>query len=154
MLELFTVLTSGGIVLFQRTDSPSATSATSSAPTYLIDKLISDVFMQEHSSEKEYARDGYRVKWTFANDLSLIFVAIYQRILELNWIDELLLAAKRMFVKMYGDMLRRGNTAAVIDHLTGVECRFGQWFDGKVEYYEGAKVLIPKPGVLSGSPPG
>jgi signal recognition particle receptor subunit alpha len=152
MLDLFTVLTSGGIVLFQRT--PSATSATSSAPTYLIDKLISDVFIQERSSEKEYDRDGYRVKWAFANDLGLIFVAVYQRILELNWIDELLQAAKRMFTKMYADMLRRGDTTAVIDHLAGVECRFGQWFDGKVKSYEGAKVKIPNPEILSGSRPG
>jgi signal recognition particle receptor subunit alpha len=143
MLDLFTVLTSGGIVLFQRSQASSNGSSSStslSAPTYLIDKLISDVFMQERSSEKEYARDGYSVKWTFANELGLIFVAVYQKILELSWVEDLLVAVKRMFVKMYSDTLKRGDAAAVINDLNNVECHFGNWFDGKVKVYEGAKV--------------
>jgi len=151
MLDLFTVLTSGGIVLFQRSQAspngsaPSSSSTAVSAPTYLIDKLISDVFMQERSSEKEYIRDGYVAKWTFANELGLIFVAVYQKILELTWVDDLLLAVKRMFVKMYADALKRGDTAGVINDLTNVECHFGSWFDGKVRAYDRAKVPRPIP---------
>jgi len=150
MLDLFTVLTSGGIVLFQRSQaSPNASSASVStapaAPTYLIDKLISDVFMQERSSEKEYIRDGYVAKWTFANELGLIFVAVYQKILELTWVEDLLLAVKRMFVKMYADALKKGDTAGVINDLSNVECHFGSWFDGKVRAYDGAKVPRPIP---------
>ena len=75
MIDLFTVLTSGGIVLFQK--SQTAIVGSHSAPTYLIDRVISDVFMQERLSEKEYAKDGFTVKWTFANELGLIFVAVY-----------------------------------------------------------------------------
>jgi signal recognition particle receptor subunit alpha len=136
MLDLFTVLTSGGIVLFQKSQA-----ASHSAPTYLIDRLISDVFMQERSSDKEYARDGYTVKWAFANELGLIFVAAYQKILELTWVDELLLIVKRMFVKLYADSLKRGDTTAVIADLNGVECHFGTWFENKVQAYEGTKVV-------------
>jgi signal recognition particle receptor subunit alpha len=135
MLDLFTVLTSGGIVLFQKSQLSSQ-----SAPTYLVDRLISDVFVQERSSEKEYAKDGYTVKWTFANELGLIFVAAYQKILELTWVDELLVAVKKMFVKLYADSLKRGDTTAVISDLNRVECHFGSWFEGKVQSYEGAKV--------------
>ena len=135
MLDLFTVLTSGGIVLFQKSQDSS-----SSPPTYLIDRVISDVFMQERSSEKEYARDGYTVKWTFANELGLIFVAVYQKILELTWVEELLVTVKRMFVKLYADTLKSGDTTAVINDLNGVQCHFGTWFDGKVHSYEDTKV--------------
>ena len=137
MLDLFTVLTSGGIVLFQRSQA-----ASSNSPTYLIDRVISDVFMQERSSEREYAKDGYTVKWTFANELGLIFVAVYQKILELTWVDELLVTVKRMFVKLYADSLKGNDTTAVINDLNGVKCHFGTWFDGKLHSYEGTKVLF------------
>lgn len=137
MLDLFTILTSGGIVLFQRSQAPAH-----SAPTYLVNKVISDVFMQERSNEKEYAKDGYTVKWTFGNELGLIFVAVYQKILELSWVDELLVTVKRMFVKLYADALKSGDTTAVISDLNGVQCHFGTWFDGKVQFYEGAKVNV------------
>jgi signal recognition particle receptor subunit alpha len=139
MLDLFTVLTSGGIVLFQRSQLTSSSS--SSAPRYLVDRVISDVFMQERSSEKEYAKDGYILKWTFANELGLIFVAVYQKILELTWVDELLVTVKKMFVKLYAESLKTGDTTAVIADLNGVKCHFGSWFDGKVQGFEGAKVL-------------
>ena len=135
MIDLFTVLTSGGIVLFQRSQTTS-----SNSPTYLIDRVISDVFMQERSSEREYAKDGYTVKWSFANELGLIFVAVYQKILELTWVDELLVTVKRMFVKLYADSLKNGDTAAVINDLNGVHCHFGTWFDEKVHSYEGTNV--------------
>ena len=140
MLDLFTVLTSGGIVLFQRTQLTSSSSGSPSSPRYLIDRVISDVFMQERSSEKEYAEDGYTIKWTFANELGLIFVAVYQKILELTWVDELLVTVKKMFVKLYADGLKTGDTSAVIADLNGVKCQFGTWFDAKVQFYEGAKV--------------
>ena len=96
--------------------------------------------MQERSNEREYARDGFTVKWTFANELGLIFVAVYQKILELTWVDELLVSVKRMFVKLYSDSLKIGDTNAVIEELNGVECHFGTWFDSKVKSYEGLKV--------------
>jgi hypothetical protein len=136
MLDLFTILTSGGIVLFQKSQASSH-----NAPTYLIDRVITDVFLQERSSQKEYATDGYTIKWAFANELGLIFVAAYQKILELTWVDELLVTVKRMFVKWYAETLKTGDTTAIINELSGVECRFGTWFDGKVQSYEGAKVL-------------
>src|SRR5271169_4179708 len=141
MLDLFTVLTSGGIVLFQRSQAASANST-----AYLIDRVISDVFLQERSSEREYAKDGYTVKWTFANELGLIFVAVYQKILELTWVDELLVTVKKMFVKLYSDSLKTGDTTAVIADLNGVKCHFGTWFDAKVQSYEGTKVIsVQKP---------
>src|SRR5579859_4364767 len=137
MLDLFTILTSGGIVLFQKSHS-----STTSAPIYLIDSVISDVFMQGRSSEKEFAKDGFTVKWTFANELGLIFVAVYQKILELTWVDDLLATVKRAFLKAYGEALRNGDNTAVISDLNRIECHFGTWFDGKVQSYEGAKVYI------------
>lgn len=144
MLDLFTVLTSGGIVLFQRSESPSH-----NAPTYLIDHVISSIFMQERSSDKEYAKDGYTVKWTFANELGLIFVAVYQKILELTWVEDLLVAVKRMFVKLYGDTLKVGDTTKIVNELNGVECHFGTWFEGRLKSYEGTKVGLLKRRLLT-----
>ena len=80
------------------------------------------------------------MKWTFANELGLIFVAAYSKILELKWINELLVSVKNMFVRMYSDALRRGETPVVIEDLNGVTCQFGVWFDRKLQSYEGGKV--------------
>src|SRR5271169_6753801 len=124
MLDLFTVLTSGGIVLFQRSQAASANS-----PAYLIDRVISDVFLQERSSEREYAKDGCTVKWTFANELGLIFVAVYQKILELTWVDELLITVKRMFLKSYADSHNGRDTRAPFKDLNGVKSHFGTWIE-------------------------
>ncbi|KAJ2512398.1 hypothetical protein H4217_006914, partial [Coemansia sp. RSA 1939] len=44
--------------------------------------------------------------WTFANELNVIFVAVYQKILQLPYIDELLRAVKRHFVKRFEDEIR------------------------------------------------
>ena len=137
MIDLFTILTSGGIVLFQK---PQTSSASSVPPTYLVDQVISNVFMQERSNEKEYEKDGYTIKWTFANELGLIFVAVYQKILELTWVDELLASVKRMFVKMYADMIRSGDMNGIVKDLSGPQCHFGSWLDGKMGNYESIKV--------------
>lgn len=105
--------------------------------------------MQERSSDKEYAKDGYTVKWTFANELGLIFVAVYQKILELTWVEDLLVAVKRMFVKLYGDTLKVGDTTKIVNELNGVECHFGAWFEGRLKSYEGTKVGLLKRRLLT-----
>jgi signal recognition particle receptor subunit alpha len=36
--------------------------------------LIRDALIEGRNSEKGFEKDGYAVKWTFVNDLELIFV--------------------------------------------------------------------------------
>lgn len=66
MLDFFTILTKGGIVLW----SKSFTRITSSP----VNSLIGDVLIEERAGENSYIKDSYSLKWTFANELDLIFV--------------------------------------------------------------------------------
>lgn len=61
--------------------------------------------VQERSGETlfQYSKDSaaYTLKWSFDNDLGLVFVAVYQRMLQLLYVDELLEAAKNEFAPLY-----------------------------------------------------
>jgi len=66
-----------------------------------VNGLIRDTLIEGRTAEQKYEKDGYAVKWTFVNDLELIFVVAYQRILQLTYVDDLLGALKTVFVKLF-----------------------------------------------------
>ncbi|GBC03987.1 hypothetical protein RclHR1_05440005 [Rhizophagus clarus] len=98
MLDFFTILTKGGIVLW----SKSFTRITSSP----VNSLIGDVLIEERAGENCYIKDSYSLKWTFANELDLIFVAAYQKILQLAYIEELLATVKKFFCDKFANLIR------------------------------------------------
>ncbi|TPX64010.1 hypothetical protein SpCBS45565_g06211 [Spizellomyces sp. 'palustris'] len=99
MLDAVTVLTKGGLVLWSKAYTDIR------GPQNPIDSLIRDVLIEEKASSDGYVKDNWRVKWTFANELGLIFVIVYQKILQLAYIDELLEAFKRLFCKDYASKI-------------------------------------------------
>lgn len=89
-----------------------------------MNSLIREALIEGRSAENKYEKDGYAVKWTFVNDLELIFVVssspklislpgpliyvtqvAYQRILQLTYVDDLLAALKTLFVQMFKPFL-------------------------------------------------
>ncbi|GBC16724.2 uncharacterized protein OCT59_026542 [Rhizophagus irregularis] len=98
MLDFFTILTKGGIVLW----SKSFTRITSSP----VNSLIGDVLIEERAGENSYTKDSYSLKWTFANELDLIFVAAYQKILQLAYIEELLATVKKFFCDKFANFIK------------------------------------------------
>jgi signal recognition particle receptor subunit alpha len=137
MIELFTILTSGGIVLFRKSPLSSNLPASS---TYLIDQVISNIFIQDRLNELNYVKDGYTIKWTFANDLDLIFVAMYQTILELTWVNDFLAEIKKIFLKKYSDILKNGTLTDIITKFQDGLRPFEKWFDDKIKSYETLQV--------------
>ncbi|KAF9914185.1 hypothetical protein BX616_008789 [Lobosporangium transversale] len=67
MLDFFTITTRGGLVLWSKAYSASSTSP--------INHLIQEVLIEERSSTQIYYKDNYALKWTFVNDLDLIFIS-------------------------------------------------------------------------------
>jgi signal recognition particle receptor subunit alpha len=104
MLDLCSISHKGGIVLWSRTFTPEASRLASSSASPL-NFLIRDALLEGRAADPKYERDGYAVKWTFANDLGLIFVVAYQRILQLTYVDDLLNALKALFLKHFGPFL-------------------------------------------------
>ncbi|KAI8886067.1 P-loop containing nucleoside triphosphate hydrolase protein [Backusella circina FSU 941] len=115
MLDLFTILTKGGFVLWQKNFA-----TLSGSP---VDELIKNVLIEERAGTDSYFKDNYALKWTFANEVDLVFVVAYQKILHLQYIDELLETVKVMFIDTYKDEIK-------IDHgISGDYAAFGPVFE-------------------------
>ncbi|KAJ3905313.1 signal recognition particle binding protein [Lentinula edodes] len=104
MLDHCSISHKGGIVLWSRSFTPEASHIASSAASP-VNSLIREALIESRTTGEKYEKDGYAVKWTFVNDLELIFVVAYQRILQLSYVDELLAALKAIFVKLFQPFL-------------------------------------------------
>ncbi|KAJ8098664.1 SRP54-type protein [Lipomyces tetrasporus] len=117
MIDYFTVFTTGGIVLWQKCYQPVSAA--------IVDSLVSDIFIEDrgHSGEQSsLTKDRYTVKWTTANDFGIIVVAVYQSLLQISFIDELLASVKKLFTTLYGDELKDKDPESL------PVCRFDNYF--------------------------
>eukprot|EP00727_Mastigamoeba_balamuthi_P002600 m51a1_g12337 putative signal recognition particle receptor (624) ;mRNA; r:498998-502058 len=94
MLEYFAVFTKGGIVLWSRQGTPPLHDNP-------VDSLVSNVLLEERRGENSHIEGPYALKWTFANDCGLIFVAVYHKLLSLVFVEELLERIKSKFCVLY-----------------------------------------------------
>ncbi|KAG9199548.1 hypothetical protein G6514_008406 [Epicoccum nigrum] len=131
MLDTFEIVTTTGVVLWSRTYVPVGAN--------VINSLIRDVFIEERTlpqadesgSKPTYKREGYTVKWTQSKDLGLVFVAVYQSLVHLTWIDKLLDNVRALFVGLYGEQLKTELSSVV-------NCdKFGPYFDRQMQELEG-----------------
>ncbi|CAN1312786.1 Signal recognition particle receptor subunit alpha homolog [Linum perenne] len=99
MLEQLLIFTRGGLILWTCKELGNALKGSP------IDTLIRFCLLEERSGAESYNYDApgaaYTLKWTFHNELGIVFVAVYQRILRLMYVDELLDAMKREFCEIY-----------------------------------------------------
>ncbi|KAF8163146.1 signal recognition particle binding protein [Crassisporium funariophilum] len=100
MLDHCSISHKGGIVLWSRSFTPDAAHLASSSASP-VNSLIREALIEGRTTDEKYEKDGYAVKWTFVNDLELIFVVAYQRILQLTYVEDLLVAMKRLFVQYF-----------------------------------------------------
>ncbi|KAL3016308.1 hypothetical protein AAZX31_06G206300 [Glycine max] len=99
MLEQLLIFTRGGLILWTCKELGNALKGSP------IDTLIRSCLLEERSGAAAYNYDApgasYTLKWTFHNDLGLVFVAVYQRILHLLYVEDLLAMVKREFSQVY-----------------------------------------------------
>ncbi|XP_077223217.1 uncharacterized protein LOC143856819 [Tasmannia lanceolata] len=99
MLEQLLIFTRGGLILWTCKELGNALKGSP------IDTLIRSCLLEERSGAASYNYDApgaaYTLKWTFHNELGLIFVAVYQRILHLLYVDDLLSMVKHEFSQLY-----------------------------------------------------
>merc|ERR1711976_278222 len=102
MLDLFTIFSKGGIVLwyFQGT----AQTFTSS-----VNALIKSVILQERGGTDSFSHEALTLKYKLDNEFELIFVVAYQKILQLSYIDKFLNDVQMEFRNKYKDDLQVGN---------------------------------------------
>lgn len=88
MLDHFVIFRKNGLVLWSKTFTELEGNP--------IERLISDVLLEERSSDCSYTMDDYQLRWTFANELDLVFVAVYQKLFQLLYVEELLERVKKV----------------------------------------------------------
>ncbi|KAI5852282.1 signal recognition particle, alpha subunit, N-terminal-domain-containing protein [Tricharina praecox] len=141
-LDSFEILTTSGILLWSKKYAPVNSS--------VVNSFISDVLIEERaqpgSDGKWYKKDSYTLKWTTANDLGLIFIAVYQSLLQLTWIDELLDTVKTLFTSLYGDQLKK-------PHTSTIECHFDDYFNTRVHDLEKKYGAVTRPVVAAAPAP-
>ncbi|KAK8166324.1 signal recognition particle, alpha subunit, N-terminal-domain-containing protein [Phyllosticta citrichinensis] len=130
MLDSFEIISTTGVVLWSKKYANVSAKA--------IDSLIRDVFIEERNVASDdplaaqkpaYRKDGYTLKWTTAKDFGLIFVAVYQSLVQLTWIDKLLDNVRTLFTELYKDQLKKRNTCVI-------DCPFDDYFDRQVQEME------------------
>ncbi|KAK9749723.1 hypothetical protein RND81_02G145900 [Saponaria officinalis] len=99
MLEQLLIFTRGGLILWTCRELGNALKGSP------IDTLIRSCLLEERSGLASFNYDvpgaNYTLKWTFHNELGLVFVAVYQKILHLLYVDDLLSMVKREFSAVY-----------------------------------------------------
>lgn len=103
MLELFSIFTRGGIVLF----CFQGACAQIALPTKAIDETIREVLMQG-SSAKQYNHKNLSVQFKLDNEFELVFAVAFQKILQLSYLDKLLDCIQLEFRDRYKNELREG----------------------------------------------
>ncbi|KAK6105911.1 SRP54-type protein GTPase domain family protein [Brugia pahangi] len=98
MIELFTIFSKGGIVLwcFQEggqlfTDS--------------INQLIREVLMQERGNTTVFKHNDLTIKYKLDNEFELVFIVVYQSAIQLAYTDQLLSDVHKKFRDMYKNVL-------------------------------------------------
>ncbi|KAJ8966140.1 hypothetical protein NQ314_003719 [Rhamnusium bicolor] len=83
MLDLFTIFSKGGIVLwcFQSTNQIFTSS---------VNALIRNVILQERTGVNTFDHNGLSLQYKLDNEFDLVFVVAYQKILQLSYVDKFL----------------------------------------------------------------
>mmetsp|Transcript_34970 Transcript_34970/g.58527 ORF Transcript_34970/g.58527 Transcript_34970/m.58527 type:complete len:99 (+) Transcript_34970:192-488(+) len=83
MIEDFTILTKGGVVLWKKQFQQLKSNA--------INTLIKTVLLEDRGGSNSWSDGDYTLRWTFANELDLIFVVVLHNfVTQLLYIEELL----------------------------------------------------------------
>ncbi|KAL4995848.1 signal recognition particle, alpha subunit, N-terminal-domain-containing protein [Aspergillus recurvatus] len=129
MLEAFEILSTSGVVLWSKSYAPVG--------SHVINSLINEVFIEEkaqlqnttNSVSPIFKKEKYTLKWRRSKDFNLIFVAVYQSLLHLGWIDKLLDNISTIFIDLYKSQLQ-SERARVIEYP------FDKYFDQQVQELE------------------
>ncbi|XP_046383238.1 signal recognition particle receptor subunit alpha homolog isoform X2 [Ischnura elegans] len=102
MLDLFTIFSKGGIVLwyFQ---------STSQIFTPSVNALIRGVILQERTGQNNFEHNALSLKYKLDNEFELVFVVAYQKILQLSYVDKFLNDIHLEFRDKYKNELQLGS---------------------------------------------
>eukprot|EP00617_Octactis_speculum_P006202 CAMPEP_0185773752 /NCGR_PEP_ID=MMETSP1174-20130828/74945_1 /TAXON_ID=35687 /ORGANISM="Dictyocha speculum, Strain CCMP1381" /LENGTH=604 /DNA_ID=CAMNT_0028460569 /DNA_START=35 /DNA_END=1849 /DNA_ORIENTATION=+ len=71
-----------------------------------VNSLVRNVLLEQKGSTHEHEMDSYKLKWTFANEVELVFVVLYQKLIPLLYVDALLESMKKQFLKLFDEEIK------------------------------------------------
>ncbi|RDD41640.1 Signal recognition particle receptor subunit alpha [Trichoplax sp. H2] len=101
MLDLFTIFTKSGIVLW-------CFQGIQHSFTEPVNALIRDVILQERTGKSTFTHDSLELQYKLDNEFELVFVVAYQKIVQLLYIDKLISDVHLAFRDKYKDRLSTG----------------------------------------------
>lgn len=100
MIDLISVFSTGGIVLWQKTYQGAVSEN-------VVNSLIREVFIENRAKDRDiFHKDNYTVKYLVSNDYGLVFVVAYQSIIHLSYSDEFLSNFNTIFLALLGDQIK------------------------------------------------
>ncbi|CAI4228743.1 unnamed protein product [Auanema sp. JU1783] len=99
MIELFTIFGKGGIVLWCFQEGAQLF-------TESVNRLISDVLMQERGDVTQFKDNGMTIKFKLDNEFELVFLVVYQSIVQLSYTDKLINDVCQRFRDLYKNVLQ------------------------------------------------
>ncbi|XP_068687236.1 signal recognition particle receptor subunit alpha-like [Montipora capricornis] len=101
MLDLFTIFSKGGIVLW-------CFQGTCQSFTLPVNELIRSVILQERGGNNSFTHGTLTLKYKLDNEFELVFVVAFQKTLQLSYVDKLLNDIQLEFRDKYKDELEAG----------------------------------------------
>ncbi|KAL0123834.1 hypothetical protein PUN28_005991 [Cardiocondyla obscurior] len=132
MLDLFTIFSKGGIVLwcFQSTSQIFAPS---------VNALIRSVILQERTGNHSFEHDSLRLQYKLDNEFELVFVVAYQKILQLSYVDKFLNDIHLEFRDRFKNDLENSSWFTNFDF----ESSYGMVLE-RAEHWSRSQAKIPK----------
>lgn len=101
MLDLFTIFSKGGIVLWYY-------QGTAQLFTYSVNELIKSIILQERGLTSAWNHNTLSLQYKLDNEFELVFVVAYQNILQLTYIDKFLDEIQLRFRDKYKQVIQSG----------------------------------------------
>ncbi|KAJ9444104.1 Signal recognition particle receptor subunit alpha-like protein [Diplonema papillatum] len=99
MIDEFVIFHRGGLVLWKMTFAKIRGNP--------VNQLVKGVLLEDRVGLASHTHDVYKMEWLLDNDHGIVFVAVYQQLLALGYIADLLEEAKDSFLKQFAPSLAR-----------------------------------------------
>lgn len=110
MLDFFVILTKGGIRLW-------CFPSTVEIFRISINTFLKSLILKENAGQSPFVHDSRAIKLHMDNEFNLLFIAAYQNILQLTYVDKFLTAIALEFRDKYKNELRTNNIMCKFDEL-------------------------------------
>ncbi|CAM9174810.1 unnamed protein product [Ascophyllum nodosum] len=98
MLDHVSVFSKSGLVLWSRTMAKLKGNP--------IDDLVQNILLEEKGGSNMVVTEWYTLRWSLANELGLVVVALYQKSLQLHYVERLVDSIKRDIIQRFGPSLK------------------------------------------------